>query len=256
MPRKTASITNYADYLRLDELLALQQPLSDSPDELHFITIHQIHELWFKVAILHLNRTREAVDGDLPVEALRLIGQVTEIFENLRLTARHLQSMPPVSFHVFRHLLAPASGMQSFQFREVELIAGRRDETYLQWVQRTFPRDGDWETVKRHLETPSLAQSLEALLTRCGVPDVATLLEHPEKWPELYALADGLAVFDHTVSLWRQTHIHLVERTIGAGTVGTGGTTHDFLQRASQVRFFPALWEARNELSRRMDDAE
>lgn len=256
MPRKPAQITNYADYLKLDDLLALQKPLSDSPDELHFIAVHQIHELWFKVAIHHLNRAREAVDANQPVEAARLIGQVSEIFENLRLTARHLQSMPPVSFHVFRHLLAPASGMQSFQFREVELIAGRRDEPFLQWVQRTFPRDGDWDRVKRHLATHSLAESFEALLTGRGIPVIATLLEHPEKWPEVYMLADTLAVFDHTVGLWRQTHIHLVERTIGTGTVGTGGKTHDFLQRAAQVQFFPALWDARNELSRRMDSAE
>ncbi len=256
MPRKPAPITHYAEYLKLDQLLALQQPLSTSQDELHFITVHQIHELWFKLAIHHLTRARDALDAGRPTEAARLIGQVTEIFENLRTTARHLHSLPPAAFHTFRHLLAPASGMQSFQFREIELIAGRRDPDFLHWVRNTFPRPEDWATAERHLAQPSLAARFEALVARCGVPDLVALYGHPERWPELVALADALSAFEHGVMLWRQVHIQLIERTIGAGTVGTGGTTHDYLQRAAQVRFFPALWEARNELSRRVEAEE
>lgn len=256
MPKKAAQITHYAEYLRLDQLLGSQQPLSESQDELHFITIHQIHELWFKLAIYHLKRACDAVDADQPTEATRLIAQVTEIFQNLQTTARHLNSMPPASFHAFRHLLSPASGMQSFQFREIELIAGRRDPAFLAWVQKTFPRAQDWAIAEKHLAESSLAERLDALVERSGVADLATLYSSPDRWPEVYALAEALSVFEHTVSLWRQMHMQLIERTIGAGTTGTGGMDNSYLQRASQTRFFPKLWEARNELSRRVEAEE
>lgn len=256
MPKKPPQITHYAEYLKLDELLALQRALSESPDELHFIVVHQVHELWFKLAIHHLQRARTAMDGDQPIEAARLIGQVTHIFGNLLETTRDLHSLPPAAFHQFRHLLAPASGMQSFQFREIEVIAGRRDETFLKWVKNTFPRKADWSIAEKHLAQPSLADAFDTLLARCSVPDCAALYADRSRWPEIYSLADALSAFEHVVGLWRQAHLQLIERTIGAGTVGTGGTTNEYLQRAALVKFFPKLWEARNELSRRIASDE
>lgn len=251
MPDKTPRITHYAEYLQLDDLLRLQSPLSDSPDELQFITIHQIHELWFKLTIDYLERILLAIDTDHLTEAVGLVRRVSLIFENLRLTAEHLQTLPPASFLIFRSMLAPASGMQSFQFREIELMAGRRDPDFIKWVKNTFPRPNDWARIEHRLAAPSLAERLDELIARNHLPDLATLYSEPGRCPELYALADALSEFEHKVLLWRQAHIQIVERTIGAGTIGTGGTTHDFLQRAAQSRFFPALWEARNELTRR-----
>jgi tryptophan 2,3-dioxygenase len=84
--------------------------------------------------------------------------------------------------------------------------------------------------------------------------DLPEVYRSPQKYPELYALADALSVLDQTVTLWRYAHIQLVERTIGASTVGTGGTTHDYLQRAAGIKLFPEIWEARNELARRVDE--
>jgi tryptophan 2,3-dioxygenase len=247
--------TDYAEYLHLEMLLAAQHPLSDHPDELHFIIIHQVHELWFKLALHHLARARDAMLASDPREAVRLITQVNAVFVNLRQTVEHLHSLPPASFHVFRHLLAPGSGMQSYQFREIELLAGRRDDRFLKWVRNTLGDPIHWEQIKERLDEPSIAEAFEGLLTAHQVADVATLYQRTAEFSDLYAAADGLSTLDQILVAWRHSHVQLIERTIGATTTGTGGTTHDYLQAMLQVRLFPALWEARNELSRRTDEA-
>jgi len=246
--------TDYADYLHLDELLSAQHQLSEHPDELHFIIVHQVHELWFKLAVRHLERARAAMQSNNLFEAVRLINQVGAIFSNLRYTVEHLHSLPPQSFHYFRRLLAPGSGMQSFQFREIELLAGRRDERFLKWVRNTLGEPHRWDAIKGRLQETSLAEAFDHLLERRGVRDVSVIYEYPEKHPDLYALADALSVLDHLIVSWRQSHVQLIERTIGAGTTGTGGTTHDYLQAMLQIRLFPKLWEARNQLSQRVEE--
>jgi tryptophan 2,3-dioxygenase len=252
---KTQLQTDYAEYLHLDTLLSAQHPLSDHPDELHFIIVHQVHELWFRLGIHHLERARAAIETDSLFEAVRLIRQVGAIFSNLRATVEHLHSLPPASFHVFRQLLAPGSGMQSYQFREIELLAGRRDARFLKWVGNTLGEPRRWEAIRVRLDESSLADVFDALLARRGVPDAATVYAYTDQHPDLYAVTDALSALDHLIVSWRQSHVQLIERTIGAGTTGTGGTTHDYLQAMLQVRLFPKLWDARNELSRRVDEA-
>ena len=227
--------TNYADYLQLPTLLDAQTPLSENPDELHFIIVHQVHELWFKLALHHLERARDTLQQDNFLEGKRLIDQVTAIFENARTTVEHLHSLPPMAFHQFRELLAPGSGMQSFQFREIEFLAGLRDSQHVKWVQRQLAKD----LVERH-----------------KVSDIAEIYANPDDYPALYQLCDALSELDHRVLLWRHSHIQLVERTIGAGVTGTGGTTHDYLLATMKKPFFPELWEARNVLTRRINSGE
>lgn len=245
------SPTHYADYLRLDDLLATQQPLSDHPDELHFIVVHQVHELWFKLALHHLERARQSIQADSLVEAVRLIEQVTAIMDMLVGAVEHLQTLPPASFQRFRSLLAPGSGLQSYQFRELEFLAGRRDEEHIAWVRRVLSHDAHLKRVERRLEQPSLADALDDLLHRRGVADLAALYADPAAAPDLYLLCEALSEFDQRVTRWRFSHIQLVERTIGAGAVGTGGTTHDYLTATLAARLFPALWAARDTLTRR-----
>lgn len=244
---------DYADYLHLDELLATQHPISDHPDELHFIVIHQIHELWFKVAIHHLARARDALQSDDLAEATRLTHQVTEVFRNLRATVEHLHSLPPASFHVFRMMLAPGSGMQSYQFREIELLAGRREDRFVKWMKNTLGQPEHWDIIKGRLDEPSIVEALDSLMARRGLAEIAAVYENTSQYPELYGVADALSMLDHAIVSWRQSHVQLIERTIGAGTTGTGGTTHDYLQAMLQIRLFPKLWEARNELSSRAE---
>jgi tryptophan 2,3-dioxygenase len=248
--------TVYAEYLKLDDLLAAQQQRSEHPDELQFIIVHQVHELWFKLILHQLGRLRAAMQDNQLVEAVRLAGQVIDIFRNLRYATEHLQTLPPVAFHSFRAFLASGSGMQSFQFREIEIVLGRRDEKYLKWVGNTLVEDSHFKLVEARLVEQSIADTLTDLLARQGVTDCADVYAHPERHSELYALADAFSVLEHQIIVWRTAHIQLVERTIGVATVGTGGTSHDYLQKASQARFFPMLWEARNELSRRVDAGE
>jgi tryptophan 2,3-dioxygenase len=247
------SHTHYADYLKLDDLLAIQQPLTDHPDELHFIIVHQVHELWFKLALHHLERARAAMNADQLLEAARLIDQVSVIFDNLTAAVEHLQSLPPVAFHHFRRFLAPGSGLQSYQFREIEIIAGRRDPQYVELVCRVLARDSHRVQVESRLEQPSLAETLAQLMERRFVPDITMIYAVPADYPELYRLCEALSVLDHRVLRWRFSHIQLVERTIGAAAVGTGGTTPDYLTATLKTRLFPALWEARNDLTRRVD---
>lgn len=244
--------TNYAAYLKLDALLATQQPLTDDPDELHFIVVHQVHELWFKLALHHLERARAAMQAGDTLDAARLVGQVAAIFDNLTQTVEHLHSLPPMAFHHFRRFLAPGSGLQSYQFREIEVVAGRRDAEYLAWIERVLVEPEHRALVTRHLAQPSLADALAGQVAAAGVPDIATIYADPGAHPALYALCEALSVLDHAVVTWRFSHIQLVERTIGAATTGTGGTTHDYLTGTMRVRLFPALWAARNDLTRRM----
>jgi tryptophan 2,3-dioxygenase len=246
--------TSYADYLQLDALLQAQQPLSEHPDEMHFIIIHQIHELWFRLALGFLERTRAALQNNDPAEGVRLLNQVTEVFESARATSQHLHSLPPIAFHRFRKLLAPGSGLQSYQFREIEFLAGLRDERHINWTKRQIAKDSEWEQVVKRLEEPSLADAFHRLLSHHNVPDIATIYAKPAAHPQLYALCEALSIFDQRVVDWRLTHIQLVERTIGTGTVGTGGTMHDYLRATLDRRFFPELWEARNVLSQRVDE--
>lgn len=253
MSKTGSGDTFYAEYLKLDDLLTIQGLRSDQPDELQFIIVHQVHELWFKLILNELVRARDALQADTIVDAVRLLSQVVEIFRNLRGATEQLQSLPPMAFHTFRKFLATGSGMQSFQFREIEFLLGNREPKHIAWVKNLFAGDHHLGQIMARLDEPSVADALAEVLPRHGIADYAALYAHPERCPELYALADVLSVLEHQVILWRLAHMQLVERTIGAATIGTGGTAHDYLQRAAQARFFPALWEARNELSRRVD---
>jgi tryptophan 2,3-dioxygenase len=242
----------YAEYLDLDTLLSAQKPLSDHPDELHFIIIHQIHELWFKLALHHLGRARTALDFDELPEAVRLLNQVIHIIENSTQTARHLHSLPPASFAVFRDLLAPGSGLQSYQFRELEFLLGYRDPQHVEWVSRQLEKTGDWTRIAYRVEEPSIADALDGVLERRGVGDVVEIYRTPAAYPLLNMLADTLSRLDHRLLDWRLVHNQLVERTIGVSAVGTGGTTHDYLSSRLNVRLFPRLLAARDDLTRQV----
>jgi len=252
--KKPTEATQYTEYLALDVLLNAQHPKSDNPDELHFILIHQIHELWFKLALHHMERLRDALDADDLIEAVRLTNQITAVFESATQTVEHLHSLPPVAFHAYRQLLAPGSGMQSRQFREFEVLAGLRDKGYVKWILDMLAAEPDREAIRQRLAEPSLREAFTGMLDRRDAGDLADVYANPSRDSALYGLCDALSILEHTVLRWRYSHIQLVERTIGAGVVGTGGTTHDYLVASLKRRFFPALWEARNVLTTRVND--
>ncbi|HUP19283.1 MAG TPA: tryptophan 2,3-dioxygenase family protein [Gemmatimonadota bacterium] len=260
----TGDPLTYGSYLRLDELLSLQDPRSDEHDEILFIVIHQVYELWFK-EILHeldfLDRRLEA--GDLPM-ALHTLKRILTVLKIVVAQTDVLETMTPVDFTSFRDRLETASGGQSWQFREIEFALGIKDE-------RVLLEFAEGSEARRRLETrfdqPTLWDALLRYLDRAGyeIPravmqrDVTTKVETSEELQRVLIdvyredrataeLCERLVDLDEGFQEWRYRHIKMVERTIGTKR-GTGGSSGvEFLKGTLWIQAFPDLWEIRGEL--------
>lgn len=262
----------YNDYLKIPQLLSLQQRLSDPPnhDEMLFIIIHQAYELWFKEILNEFDAVIPAMNEDRFLPAHHYMNRVTEIMRVLVGQIKILETMAPGVFLEFRDHLNPASGFQSLQFREIEFRAGIKDERYL----KSFTYRPDYlETLQRRLREPDLRQTYHALLLRNRFADRArhaTLPPEVEEDPEkaellraliavyeraqddlpVYLLSESLVDFDELLSHWRAHHVLMVERIIG-GRPGTGGSAGvAYLQQTTAKRAFPLLWEVRGYLKK------
>jgi tryptophan 2,3-dioxygenase len=220
-----AQDVTYLSYLKIPELLALQEPLSDGPehDELLFIVIHQTYELWFKQILHELKRADERLrDGDLH-QSLGVLRRVRTIMKTLVSQVDILETMTPLQFNAFRDRLASSSGFQSTQFRDLESVFGRGDgclrDALLAFLERAGCRSSG-----------AVTDDIVAVYrTR---PDVALLLE------ELVDIDEGLQE-------WRYRHVKMVERTIG-NKMGTGGSSgSEYLISTLFRPIFPELWEVR-----------
>ena len=232
---------SYGGYLKIPELLNLQQGLSDAHDELLFIAVHQAYELWFKVLLFELETARDAIgSGDLPA-ALHLLRRVHVIERLLVEQVEVLETMAPPDFLDFRHRLAPASGFQSVQFREIEFLSGLKDERYLKLVEAS---PAELARLERRLAEPSLADEISALLRRRGLTPGEVL----RQGGELFDLTEALLDHDEAFAHWRSRHVLMVERQIGSkpGTGGSSGAT--YLRGTLGKRFYPELWSARSEI--------
>lgn len=234
----------YSSYLRVGELLALQQE-PRSHDELLFVVLHQSHELWFKLLLHELDDAVSLVGQDsFPLAETRLRRMVT-IIRQLVAQWDVLGTMTPSGYLAFRHVLAGGSGFQSAQWREVEFASGRKDASYLSsaWLSAT-----EQDRLQARLDAPSLADAFDDALARHGVADVRDVLRgHPEL-ALLTMLAESLLDYDEAVGHWRHRHVLAVERQIGLkpGTGGSSGAA--YLRSTLTHRFFPSLWEARTAL--------
>ena len=242
----------YASYLRVDELLALQHPRSDPPhpEELHFIVVHQALELWLKLLLADVERVVAQVDADAWAEAVALQRRVNRTLAHGLEQMRSLHTMPPWALHQFRSYLGSASGSQSRQFRELELLSGLREPGYLKALE--VEHHGRLpEPLARRLAGRSLAQALAdaaARLAIATIADWADLYADPGGRVGFYQLCEALVDYDEHWTRWRQEHIALVERTLGAHARGTGGMVLAYLQRTLRYRYFPVLWAVRDEL--------
>jgi len=264
----------YSSYLKVPELLELQQPQSTPQhhDELLFIIVHQTYELWFKellhdldAVVANLRKAGAAPQShDEVYEAARLLRRCTEITRVLVEQFTILETMLPTHFLAFRGLLEPASGFQSEQFREIEFLCGLKDEKMLRYHR---PTPEAYASLKRRLEEPSLHDVFFGALRSMGklapTSDGATDKEQFEaRARAVYALyrdehhhrdwidvCERLTEFDELVVSWRLRHIQLVERIIGIrmGTGGSAGTS--YLKLTLDKKFFPELWEARTMLT-------
>jgi tryptophan 2,3-dioxygenase len=250
-------LLTYGGYLRLDELLAQQVPQADPPahDEQLFITVHQVYELWFKQMLYELEAARDAMTAGQTWLARHLLRRVHAVERLLVAQVDIIETMTPQDFLEFRELLAPASGFQSVQYRELEFLSGVKDAAYLARFRSISA--GQRDQLKRRLAEPSLWDAYLGLLSARGLPTGADeqILESLRvvaadraAHDDLWQLAEDLLTHDELAGLWRARHVQMVERQIGTKS-GTGGSTGaPYLRRRVPLRYFPLLWVLRDHL--------
>ncbi len=248
---------SYGSYLRVPELLEQQVLVSDpaAHDELLFITVHQVYELWFQQVLHELTAARDrmlAGETYLPRKALSRVHVIERI---LIAQVQVLETMTPQDFLAFRAHLSPASGFQSVQFRELEFLSGAGDPAYVERMRQAST--AEQERMWRRLDEPSLWDAFLTLLDQRGYAtgDVETrrasllcIARESVQSPELWELAEGLLEHDSLSSQWRSRHVDMVERQIGtkSGTGGSSGAPD--LRSRLDLRYYPELWELRSYL--------
>ena len=236
---------SYGTYLKVAELLDLQHGLSEEHDELLFIVAHQVYELWFKVVFDELEATRSRIDADDIFFARHHLRRVHVIERLLIEQIEVLETMSPQDFVAFRSQLAPASGFQSVQFREIEFLSGLKEPKYLARIEGT---PDEMSRLRRRLEEPTLADAFRALVERRGSPSLLEIFRDREHHGDLFDLCEALLDHDEAFAHWRARHVLMVERQIGSKP-GTGGSSGaQYLRSTLDKRFYPELWEVRSQL--------
>jgi tryptophan 2,3-dioxygenase len=246
----------YADYLKLDQLLSAQQPLSDLHDEMLFIVIHQTKELWMKELLHELRLAISLVQDDRFAEAYKAMARISRIQAVMTLSWDVLSTLTPVDYLKFRDVLGTSSGFQSEQFREIEFRLGLKEPSFVSHYDEGSPQRAALEAA---LNEPSLREAAHDALERAGfdlgdksVDAIAKawlqVYRDAEKWFDLYELAEKLVDIDDALAAWRHKHVLTVERIIG-NKQGTGGSAGaPYLRKTLEKRVFPELWALRTDL--------
>ena len=258
MTDHSAALT-YTSYLALDEVLGAQRPRSDQHDEVLFIVIHQVYELWFKQLLHELAFLQARLEAGDTAHALGTLRRIREILKTIVAQLDVLETMTPRSFTSFRDRLDAASGFQSAQFRELEAVLGRRDARVLSGHPHGPARD----RIAAALERPSLFDSFVRYLVTQGyeVPerDVTqpleadpavqrAVLECYRADDQAAQVAERMVDLDEGMQEWRYRHVQMVQRTIG-DKIGTGGSSGaKYLRTTLFQPIFPDLWAVRSEL--------
>ena len=262
---KSAAMT-YGGYLAVDELLTLQRPRSDGPehDEMLFIVIHQVYELWFKQLLHEMDYAVQLLGRD---QGYRVLHTLKRILTILKVQVRQvdiLETMTPTEFLSFRERLDAASGFQSDQFRQIEFLLGQRHPN----IPGRFPEGSRARAeLERRISEPSLWDAFLGHLARSGHPipedalarDLSTSNEsHPgvqaalvgvyREDPRGAQLCERMVDLDEGIQEWRYRHVKMVQRTIGS-KMGTGGSEGSkYLMTTLMRPIFPDLWEIRGQL--------
>ncbi|HEY8635481.1 MAG TPA: tryptophan 2,3-dioxygenase family protein, partial [Candidatus Dormibacteraeota bacterium] len=183
---------SYGSYLKIAELLDLQHGLSDEHDELLFIVAHQVYELWFKVVLDELEATRSRIDSDDIFFARHHLRRVHVVERLLIEQIEVLETMSPQDFLAFRSQLAPASGFQSVQFREIEFLSGLKEPKYMERIEGS---PDEMSRLKRRLAEPSLADAFHGLVERRGSPSLLEIFRDRARYGDLFDLCEAL--LDH-----------------------------------------------------------
>src|SRR5437763_16032953 len=260
----------YAGYLRLDRLLAAQEPLSGTPDqparhdEMLFIIQHQVAELWMKLMIHELKAAIRQVRGDRLDASFKILARVKLIQKQLFEQWAVLETLTPSEYEAFRPVLGSSSGFQSPQYRAIEFLLGNKDAALLEIFRHDAATFAELDQL---LHAPSLYDEFLRLLSRRGLPVppgclerdftlpyirnaelvgvFKTIYDDPRAWWDAYDMCEKLVDIEESFQLWRFRHLKTVERIIGhkAGTGGSSGVA--FLKRALDQAFFPELIDVR-----------
>jgi tryptophan 2,3-dioxygenase len=213
-------LTEYEKYIRTEELLALQKPADQltTHDELQFQIVHQVAELWMKLVEHELREAVDHLDGDRTCRATHILGRVAQIMRLLVQQLDLLDTMAPKDYMTIRTGLGRGSGQESPGFRTLLRLPG----------ELVWPAVG-------------------AFLARQGVA-LRAIYEDPHAYPELYQVCEALIDYDQLLQIWRQRHLMLVYRVIGAGTPSLKGKPSELLAHGLKQRFFPELWAVRDQV--------
>ena len=256
----------YGSYLALEQLLSAQRFESDPPahDELLFITIHQVYELWFKQLLHEATAARDAMLGRENGQAAgpnrlwwaqHLLQRMHAIERVLVSQVDVLETMTPQDFLQFRQALAPASGFQSVQYRELEFLSGAKDASFVERFKGLT--DSERARLQRRLDEPTLWDAFVHVLRERGLPadtddevtaSVRRAAHDRATYSEVWALAEALLQHDELAAAWRARHVVMVERMIGTKT-GTGGSSGAaYLRSRLPLQYYPLRWELRSHL--------
>jgi tryptophan 2,3-dioxygenase len=251
----------YSGYLRLDQLLSAQQPRSGEHDEMLFIVVHQIYELWFKQLLHEFGKLQAELAAGETTHAMRTLRRALAILKIVVAQLDVLETMTPTQFTRFRDMLGTSSGFQSAQFRELEAVLGRRDQVMAAVYDKG---SAERERIEAAMTRPSLFDSFARYLTGQGYEVPAEIADRDVSQPlaasdgmqqvlkQVYdddtdatAVCELLVDLDEGIQEWRYHHVKMVERTIGGrrGTGGSAGAT--YLRTTLGQPIFPDLWAVR-----------
>jgi tryptophan 2,3-dioxygenase len=258
---------SYSQYLNLDKLLDAQHPLSYQHDEMLFIIIHQVSELWMKLCLHELGATLDCVRRDDLGPTFKMLARVSTVQQQLLQSWDVLATITPYDYSAFRNTLGKSSGFQSPQYRMLEFLIGNKNADTIKVFTGDPPT---YEMLERALRAPSLYDEVLRLLSRRGLDIPPESIDRDftqayqankqvaaawlsvyhnsvKEW-DLYQLAERLVDLDYKFQLWRFAHVKTVERIIGSkrGTGGTGGVS--YLTKALELKFFPELWTIRTSM--------
>jgi tryptophan 2,3-dioxygenase len=258
---------SYGEYLQLGLLLQAQRPLSTAHDEMLFIIVHQVSELWMRLMLHELQAVIACVRRDALDASFKLLSRIGRVQEQLMNVWEVLSTLTPAEYSTFRNLLGRSSGFQSLQYRLLEFTLGNKHPEMIEVHRHEAAAH---EALARALAAPSLYDEVLRLLSQRGYGVPASALARDFSQPyepskqvtaawlgvyhnadqdrDLYELAERLVDLDQRFQLWRFQHMKTVERIIGykAGTGGTAGVA--YLAKALRLRLFPELWEARTSM--------
>ncbi len=258
---------SYGQYLQLEKLLDAQKPLSGEHDEMLFIIVHQVSELWMRLMLHELADVLECVRRDDLGPSFKRLTRISCVQSQLLSSWEVLSTLTPADYSAFRNALGRSSGFQSYQYRLLEFLLGNKNAEMIE-VHRRDP--AVYARLERALAAPSLYDEALRLLSRrgYGIPEAYLnrqfsepyrpskqvagawlgVYHNAEKDWDLYEFAERLIDLDYKFQLWRFHHLKTVERIIGhkSGTGGTGGVS--YLAKALELRFFPELWQVRTSM--------